>query len=67
VKLTALAERAHRHEDTGIYVRAFGPDGKPGSFDIAELDRQSVLDWLRTRPELAERTVLLLLGHDLST
>ena len=34
---------------TGVYVRALGPDGQPGSFDIVQLDGPSVLTWLRSR------------------
>ncbi|MGF6641808.1 hypothetical protein [Paraburkholderia sp. MM6662-R1] len=50
---------------TGIYVRATF-DGKRGNYDIAELDRDSLHCWLRSRGGenlFAENVVLLLLGH----
>ena len=33
---------------SGIYVRAM-KDGKPGSYDIVTLDRDSLFQWLRSR------------------
>jgi hypothetical protein len=54
------------HGITGIYVRAKDPDGRWGSFDIAELDRPSLDVWLRSRGgenEWAESVVAILLGH----
>lgn len=51
---------------TGIFVRALGPEGRWGSFDIVELDKASLLTWLRSRGGYnpwAENTVALLLGH----
>jgi hypothetical protein len=50
---------------TGIYVRAM-LEGKWGSYDIAELDRDSLSRWLRSRGgsnQFAEHVVMLLLGH----
>lgn len=50
----------------GIYVRAKGCDERIGSYDIAELDRDSLLRFLRSRGgdnEWAENVVLVLLGH----
>jgi len=52
---------------TGIMVRAKGLDGKYLSVDISDLDRASLLVWLRSRGGSnlwAENTVLLLLGHE---
>ena len=55
------------HNFTGIYVRAIDPDGKHGSADIAELDRDSLKAFLRSRGGKnlwAENVVALMLGHD---
>jgi hypothetical protein len=50
---------------TGIYVRAQRPDGRWDNADIAELDRDSLLAWLRSRDAgFAEQVVLAMLGHD---
>lgn len=54
-------------EATGIFVRARDMEGHFGSFDIYELDRDSLVAWLRSRGgenKWAENTVLLLLGWD---
>lgn len=51
---------------TGIFVRALMPDGKWDSADIAILDKESLLAWLRSRSgnnEWAENMVGILLGH----
>lgn len=51
---------------TNIYVRA-NLDGNWGSYDIAALESDSLLTWLRSRGghnPWAENCVLLLLGHD---
>lgn len=64
-QLRADAEREGFHGNTGIYVRAVFLDGKYGSADIMELDRVSLLRWLRSRGGenlWAENTVLALLG-----
>lgn len=53
-------------EATGIYVRAQRPDGTWDDADIAELDADSLLTWLRSRGgsnPWAEQVVLILLGH----
>lgn len=50
----------------GIMVRALSQAGQYESFDIAELDRQSLFVWLRSRGgsnPWAENVVLVLLGH----
>lgn len=62
------AERATAglDEATGIYVRAQRPDGTWDNADIAELDADSLLTWLRSRGgsnPWAEQVVLILLGH----
>ncbi|HXN32102.1 MAG TPA: hypothetical protein VN894_09575 [Polyangiaceae bacterium] len=50
--------------ETGIPVRAVGADGVGWvSADIAHLKKESLIDWLRSRPNLAENTLLALLGH----
>jgi hypothetical protein len=53
--------------NTGIYVRAMGADGRWDSFDISQLDRDSLHEWLRSRGGenlWAENVVLTLLGHE---
>lgn len=52
---------------TGIYTRAIGRDGRWDSFDIAELDRDSLVRFIRSRGEVstwAVHLVLIMLGHD---
>jgi hypothetical protein len=52
-------------DSTGIYVRAIYL-GKWGSYDIAQLDKESLLEWLRSRGgdnPWAEDVVGILLGH----
>ena len=60
-------------KETGIYVRAWVPDGGPKSVDLAELDRDSLVTWIRGSQEkiglevnFAERLLLSLLGHEMS-
>jgi hypothetical protein len=51
---------------TGIYVRALSPEGKYESVDIYQLDKASLLNWLRSRGgknEWAENCVGVLLGY----
>lgn len=53
-------------DPTQIFVRAQGEDGTWHSVDIACLDRESLLRWLRSRGgsnEWAESVVLILLKH----
>lgn len=55
-----------RFRPSGIPIRA-ELDGAWGSFDAAELDRDSLLEWLRSRGgenAWAESVVLILLGHE---
>lgn len=52
--------------ETGIFVRAKNSAGTWGAFDIADLDRDSLHEWLRSRGGenlWAENTVMILLGH----
>lgn len=53
-------------DTTGIYVRAQDERGTWRSADVAQLTRESLLEWLRggggDNP-LAERVVCALLGH----
>jgi hypothetical protein len=52
---------------TGIYVRAELSDGVFDNVDIGELDRKSLLAWLRSRGGIniwAESVVFLMLGHE---
>ena len=51
---------------TGIYVRAKNVADQWDSVDIAELDKESLKAWLKSRGgdnKWAEDTVLILLGH----
>jgi hypothetical protein len=51
---------------TGVYVRAIDHNGKWASVDVATLDEDSLLRWLRSRDGdnmLAENMVGILLGH----
>jgi hypothetical protein len=60
--------KMHRHafcHQTGIYVRAKRGD-RYFNVDIAELDKASLLAWLRSRGgdnAWAENTVGIILGH----
>lgn len=52
---------------TGIYVRVKNEDGSWGNADIAELDKDSLLGFLRSRGgcnEWAEGVIFAMLGHD---
>lgn len=58
-------------DSTGIFVRARWPNDAPSdgvrfwdSHDIQNLTKESLLEWLRSRPNFAEDTVLLLLGYE---
>lgn len=62
----AREQRPEFADATGIYVRAQRTDGRWDSADIAELDADSLLTWLRSRGgdnPRAEQVVLILLGH----
>jgi len=52
---------------TGILVRAQDPAGEWTAADVATLERQSLIDWLRSRGDrsrFAESVVLHLLGYE---
>jgi hypothetical protein len=51
-------ERAKWH--TGLYVRAKNSNGNWGDYDISQLTRNSLLEWLRAEPGRAESVVLLM-------
>ena len=54
-------------QETGIFIRVQNADGSWGNADIAELDKASLLGFLRSRGgcnEWAENVVMALLGHD---
>lgn len=57
-------------EMTGILVDAIGTDGMVGMYDIAELNKRSLNAYMRKdggRNPVAERIVLMLLGHKTPT
>lgn len=57
---------ADRDVMTGIVVRAETPGGRVINADIADLDKASLLEWLRSRGgdnPWAEDCVGILLGH----
>jgi len=59
-------ERLEPNFSTGLYVRAKRPDGKWISADLCQLDKPSLLAWLKSRGgnnRWAEDTVGILLGH----
>jgi len=59
-------ENDDMHGLTGIFVRAIGKDGKWGTFDMAELDSDSLTAWLKRdggSNTLAENCVRIMLGH----
>ncbi len=54
------------HGATGIYIRAIGQDGRLGSYDMAELDAESLTQWLKRDGgdnKLAENCVRVMLDH----
>ena len=66
IKTAPSRENENMHGLTGIFVRAIGQDGRWGTFDIAELDSDSLTAWLKrdggSNP-LAENCVRIMLGH----
>ena len=66
IKTAPSRENENMHGLTGIFVRAIGQDGRLGTFDIAELDSDSLTAWLNrdggSNP-LAENCVRIMLGH----
>lgn len=54
------------HGATGIFLRAIGKGGRWGSYDMAELDADSLTTWLKRDGGdnlLAENCVRILLGY----
>lgn len=51
------------NDATGIYVRARSLRDGIGSFDMAQLDDDSLQRWLNSSPGLATNTVRALLGY----
>ena len=54
------------HGATSIFLRAIGQDGRWGSYNMAELDAESLTAWLKRDGgdnALAENCVRILLGH----
>lgn len=67
--MTILPERnlTDVQAPTGIFVRAKDPNGQWVNADIWQLDRDSLIEWLRSRGgdnPWAEQVVCLLLGHE---
>ena len=59
-------DRERLADITGIYVRAQNTEGRWISADIAQLDTDSLNEWLRSRGgenEWAESVVRILQGH----
>ena len=52
LRTATTREIPYLHGLTGIYVRAIGQDGRWDSYDIAELDRDSLDFWLRSRDSI---------------
>ena len=46
---TAADREGALHEATGLYVRSIGQDGRWGTYDMAELDRDSLVEFIRSR------------------
>lgn len=66
LKTAPSRENENMHGLTGIFVRAIGQDGKWGTFDMAELDCDSLTAWLKRGGGsnlLAENCVRIMLGH----
>lgn len=67
MKELQIDENRLQHDGvTGIYIRAQGPDGKWDSYDIAQLDRDSLAEFARSRGEVSDWGMSIiwhLLGH----
>lgn len=62
----AREDKDEYRQKTRIYVRAQNKEGRWGAYDIAELDKASLNEWLRSRGgdnPWAEEVVAVLLGH----
>lgn len=62
--LTVDKDRIQHDGKTGVYVRAMLND-KWESVDIATLTRESLIEWVHSKPFGAEGLLLTLLGHSL--
>jgi len=65
-ELRCASDRMDLVDATPIYVRALDPEGNMIAANLAQLDADSVIRWLRSKGEystIAEQTVLVLLGH----
>ena len=49
---------------SGIYVRARHPEDGWGSYPLESLTLRSLAEWLRRSPQMAERTLAILLNYD---
>ena len=66
LRTAADRQNEQMHGATGIFLRAIGQDGRWGSYDMAELDAESLTSWLKRDGgdnALAENCVRILLGH----
>ena len=66
LRTAADRQNEQMHGATGIFLRAIGQDGRWGSYDMAELDAESLTSWLKRDGgdnALAENGVRILLGH----
>jgi len=66
MKLKVMPGREGTEPGTGVYVRALNTSGEWINADIAQLDAESLLTWLRSRGgdnPWAEDVVGILLGH----
>ena len=67
MKELQIDENRLQHDGViGIYIRAQGPDGKWDSYDIAQLDRDSLAEFARSRGEVSDWGMSIiwhLLGH----
>lgn len=63
VRPGAQHDPRYGENSTGVFVRAQCDDGTWMPADIAQLTKESLIAWLRSRPRGAEQTVLILLGH----
>lgn len=53
---------------TGVMVRAIGPDGRWGDYDIFVLEAESLKEWVRSRGDVSEWAmglIFILLQYDI--
>ncbi|MCK5607276.1 hypothetical protein KAR91_35665 [Candidatus Pacearchaeota archaeon] len=66
LRIEPTRENNLAYESTSIFIRAINSEGKWDSVDIAQLDKPSLLFWLKSRGgdnPWAEDVVGILLGH----